>query len=80
MFISRSAQAVVVISFLSVAGKVHAQAPLDEGIAGSWAFMMAVRMGKVEVVGGVRDAESTTLELMMTEAADGRRLSVPRNL
>lgn len=34
---------------------------------------MAIRKGKVDVVGGIRDADSTTLELMKTETAGGAK-------
>ncbi len=56
-----------------VANEMHTPEPLDESTAGSWAFMAAVRPGKVEVVGGVHDPDSTRLELMKTEAADGTK-------
>lgn len=36
---------------------------LDESVAGSWAFMQSKPDGKVDVVGGVRDPDGTTLEL-----------------
>lgn len=56
-----------------VANLMHTPEPLDESTTGSWAFMAAMRPGKVEVVGGVRDPDSTTLELTKTETADGSR-------
>jgi hypothetical protein len=57
----------------AIVDTMHTSAPLNEATAGSWAFMTAVRAGKVEVVGGVRDADSTTLELMKTATADGTK-------
>lgn len=57
----------------AIARTMNTQAPLDESTTGSWAFMMAMRKGKVEVVGGVRDVDGTTLELRKTEAASGTK-------
>jgi hypothetical protein len=57
----------------AIVEQMHTSAPLDESTAGYWAFMRGVRAGKIEVVGGVRDADGTTLELMKTETADGTK-------
>src|SRR5205814_7512559 len=49
-----------------IAEKMHATAPLGRSAVESWAFMQRVTMhdaAKLEVVGGMRDAEATTLEL-----------------
>jgi len=56
----------------AVAAEIHAS-PLTESTLGSWAFMASMPAGKVEVVGGVRDAGGTTLELRKTQTTGGDR-------
>jgi hypothetical protein len=46
----------------AIAAEMHSS-PLTESAMGSWAFMQSMPAGKVEVVGGVRDPDGTTLEL-----------------
>jgi hypothetical protein len=49
--------------------KMHATAPLSRSALESWAFMQRVTLhdaAKLEVVGGMRDAGATTLELQKT--------------
>jgi len=57
----------------AIVDQMHASAPLDDSTAESWAFMDGMPPGKVEVVGGVRDPDGTTLELMKTKTADGTK-------
>lgn len=57
----------------AIASEMHARSSLSESAAGSWAFMQSMPPGKVDVVGGVRDAGGTTLELRKTEMAGGRK-------
>ncbi len=56
----------------AVAAEMHSS-PLSESALGSWAFMESMPAGKVEVVGGVRDPDSTTLELRKTPTAGGNK-------
>jgi hypothetical protein len=49
----------------AIAAEMHSS-PLTESAMGSWAFMQSMPAGKVEVVGGVRDPDGTTLELRKT--------------
>jgi len=58
-------------SMKSAVAKEMNSNPLTESALGSWAFMQSMPPGKVEVVGGVRDAEGTTLELRKTPTAGG---------
>jgi len=50
----------------AIAEQMHASQPLSESALESWAFMQSMPPGKVEVVGGTRDAVGTTLELRKT--------------
>lgn len=54
----------------AVAAEMHSS-PLSESALGSWAFMQTMPAGRVEVVGGVRDPDGTTLELRKTLATGG---------
>lgn len=54
----------------AVAAEMHSS-PLNESVLGSWAFMQSMPAGNVEVVGGVRDPDGTTLELRKTQTAGG---------
>jgi hypothetical protein len=54
----------------AVAAEMHSS-PLTESAMGSWAFMQSMPPGKVEVAGGVRDPEGTTLELRKTLTTGG---------
>jgi hypothetical protein len=56
----------------AIAANMHAS-PLTESALGSWAFMQTMPPGKVEVVGGVRDPEGTTLELRKTLTTGGTK-------
>ena len=56
----------------AVAAEMHAST-LSESALGSWAFMETMPAGKVEVVGGTRDPNVTTLELRKTETAGGSK-------
>jgi len=58
-------------SMKSAIAKEMSSNPLTESALGSWAFMQSMPPGKVEVVGGVRDSDGTTLELRKTPAGGG---------
>jgi hypothetical protein len=57
----------------AIASDMHTSGALSESAVGSWAFMESMPPGKVDVVGGVRDADGTTLELRKTETTGGRK-------
>lgn len=57
----------------AIAADMHSS-PLTESALGSWAFMQSMPPGKVEVVGGVRDPDGTTLELRKTLTAGGTKV------
>jgi len=61
-------------SMKSAVGKEMSSSPLTESALGSWAFMQSMPAGKVEVVGGVRDADGTTLELRKTLTGGGSKI------
>ena len=55
--------------------KMHATAPLSRSAVESWAFMQRVTLhdaAKLEIVGGMRDADATTLELQKT-SGEGKK-------
>ena len=54
----------------AIAADMHATSFSDSAL-GSWAFMQSMPAGKVDVVGGVREADGTVLELRKT--SDGRK-------
>jgi hypothetical protein len=54
----------------AIAADMHASSLNESGI-GSWTFMKSMPAGKVEVVGGVRDPDGTTLELRKTLSTGG---------
>jgi hypothetical protein len=56
----------------AIAADMHSS-PLTESALGSWAFMQTMPAGKVEVVGGVRDPDGTTLELRKTLTTGGTK-------
>lgn len=56
----------------AIAADMHSN-PLTESALGSWAFMQTMPPGKVEVVGGVRDPDGTTLELRKTPSGGGTK-------
>jgi hypothetical protein len=56
----------------AIAADMHSS-PLTESTLGSWAFMQSMPAGKVEVVGGVRDPDGTTLELRKTLTTGGSK-------
>jgi hypothetical protein len=58
-----------------IAEKMHATTPLSRSAVESWAFMQRVTLhdsAKLEIVGGMRDAGATTLELRNT-SSDGKK-------
>jgi len=61
-------------SMKSAVGKEMSSSPLTESALGSWAFMQSMPAGKVEVVGGVRDPDGTTLELRKTVTGGGSKV------
>jgi len=64
---------VMTASMKSAVAKEMSSNPLTESALGSWAFMQTMPPGKVEVVGGVRDADGTTLELRKTPTGGGAK-------
>jgi hypothetical protein len=54
----------------AIATDMHSS-PLTESALGSWAFMQTMPDGKVEVVGGIRDHDGTTLEVRKTLTTGG---------
>jgi hypothetical protein len=58
-----------------ITATMHATAPLSRSAVESWAFMQRVTLQdvtKLEIVGGTRDADATTLELQKT-GSDGKK-------
>jgi len=58
-----------------IAATMHAAAPPSRSAVESWAFMQRVTLqdvAKLEIVGGMREAEATTLELQKT-SSDGKK-------
>jgi len=63
----------ITASMKNAIGKEMSSSPLTESALGSWAFMQSMPAGKVEIVGGVRDPEGTTLELRKTLTSGGTK-------
>src|SRR4051794_20577969 len=61
----------------AIAADMHSST-LTESALGSWAFMQSMPAGKVEVVGGVRDPDATTLELSKTSIAGGKTFGIAK--
>jgi hypothetical protein len=57
----------------AVAAEMHSS-PLTESAMGSWAFMQSMPAGNVDVIGGVRDADGTTLEVRKTLTTGGTKV------
>jgi len=56
----------------TVSASMHSSS-LTESALGNWAFMQSMPPGKIEVVGGVRDSDATTLKLKKTLTAGGTK-------
>jgi hypothetical protein len=56
----------------AIAAKMHSS-PLTGSALESWAFMQSMPAGKIDVVGGVRDPDGTTLELRKTVTTGGMK-------
>jgi len=63
----------ITASMKSAIATEMSSSPLTESALGSWAFMQTMPPGKVEVVGGVRDPDGTTLELQKTPSGGGTK-------
>jgi hypothetical protein len=57
----------------TIAATMHSS-PLTGSALESWAFMQSMPAGKIDIVGGVRDPDDTTLELRKTLTTGGSKI------